>query len=201
MNGQPGRPPEGLPPYMSSGTGRLRRRGTTRPMGRPPLGVFSSRLARRLREEGAHQRAKVFSATLRACGLAPLMLADRERESHLALALIAVVLVTGHGSISPEHQTGERWNLPTDASTRRIHRPRRWASRTWPASLARAGRGEDAERVRSSADLVSSPATIPAPLPRATRLNPVRRWRRAHGKRGAHGIPCAPQRSYPRWSR
>ena len=116
-------------------------------MGRRLRARISSRLARRLREERADQRAKVLSATLRACGLAPLMLADRERESHLALALIAVVLVTGHGSTSPPHRTGER--LPTNVSTRRIHCPRRWASRTWPASLARSGTSEDTERVQN----------------------------------------------------
>ena len=81
-------------------------------------GVEPSRLARCLREERAHQRAKVSSATLWACGLAPFMLADRERESHLALALVAIVLVTGHGSTSLSHRTGGRGGLATDFYTR-----------------------------------------------------------------------------------
>jgi len=131
--------------------------------------MISSRLARRLREERAHQRAKVSSAAPRACGLAPLMLADRERESHLALALIAIVFVAGHGSTSLPHRTGERGNYQPTFPLVRIHCPRRWARRTWPASFAPVGGSEDTE---------------PTPC-----------------GRGAHGIPCAPQRSYPSRSR
>jgi len=94
--------------FMSSGEWWPPRwRGTTRPVRRRPRAMISSRLARRLREERAHQRAKVSSVTLRACGLAPLMLADRERENHLALTLIAIVLVVGHGLTSPSHR--DRW--------------------------------------------------------------------------------------------
>jgi hypothetical protein len=137
---QPRRPRRPSPPVDAlHGKRRAaggRRRAGDRPEIPPPSDTFSSRLARRLREERADQRAKISSATLRACGLAPLMLADRERESHLALALVAIVLVVGHGLTSPRTGTGGRGTLSTNADTRRIHCPRRWASRTWPERLA-----------------------------------------------------------------
>src|SRR6266542_1726454 len=59
-----------------------------------------SGLARRLREERAHQRAKRCTAALRACGLRLVVLLNREGESHVASALVTVVLVHWHGCSS-----------------------------------------------------------------------------------------------------
>src|SRR3990172_5810669 len=54
-----------------------------------------SGLARRLREERAHQRAQRSAAALRACDLGLVVLADREADSDLASALVTVVLEIG----------------------------------------------------------------------------------------------------------
>src|SRR5882724_1701874 len=76
--------------------------------GAPPSSIRSrafrslrlSGLARRLREERAHQWAQRCTAALRACHLGLVVLPDREGDVHFTSTGITVVLVHRHGCSS-----------------------------------------------------------------------------------------------------
>src|SRR5713226_6931542 len=81
-------------------------------VGAPPSSMHSrafrssglSGLARRLREERAHQRAQRCTTALRACGLRLVMLADGEGDAHVTSTVVTVILVHRHAGSSSRLQ-------------------------------------------------------------------------------------------------